>query len=63
MSNNDYILNLLNIKDPNICILHNIDEKVIKNKKYKVIEGILTYKPNSCPCCGITNNSNNDIIK
>ena len=63
MSNNDYILNLLNIKDPNICILHNIDEKVIKNKKYKVIEGILTYKPTSCPCCGIINNSDNDIIK
>jgi len=62
MSNNDYILNLLNIKDKNIFILNNIEEKVIKNKNYKVIEGILTYKPQSCPCCGIVNESY-DIIK
>ena len=32
MSNNDYILNLLNIKDPNIHILNNITEKVVKGK-------------------------------
>ena len=53
MSTNDYILNLLNIKDKNIFILNNIEEKVIKNKNYKVIEGILTYKPEKCPCCKI----------
>ena len=63
MSNNDYILNLLNIKDPNIYILNNIEEKVIKKKKHKIIEGILTYKPENCPCCGVINNSSNDIIK
>lgn len=63
MSNNDYILNLLNIKDPNIFILNNIEEKVIKKKNYKVIEGILTYKPDFCPCCGIINQSDDDIIK
>ena len=62
MSTNDYILDLLNIKDKNIFILNNIEEKVIKNKNYKVIEGILTYKPQSCPCCGIVNESY-DIIK
>ena len=62
MSTNDYILNLLNIKDKNIFILNNIEEKVIKNKNYKVIEGILTYKPEKCPCCGIVNESY-DIIK
>lgn len=45
ISNNDYILNLINIKDPNIFILNNIKEKVIKNRNYKIIEGILTYKP------------------
>ena len=39
MSNNDYILNLLNIKDSNIFILNIIKDKMIKNKKYKIIEG------------------------
>ena len=63
MSNNDYILNLLNIKDPNIYILNNIQEKIIKNKKYKLIEGILTYNPSHCPCCGTINESTADIIK
>ena len=63
MSNNDYILNLLNIKDPNIYILNNIKENIIKNKKYKVIEGILTYNPSHCPCCGTINESTDDIIK
>ena len=53
MSNNDYILNLLNIKDKNIFILNSIEEKMIKNKNHKIIEGILTYTPNQCPCCGI----------
>jgi len=63
MSNNDYILNLLNIKDPNIFILNTIQEKMIKNKNYKIVEGILTYNPEYCPCCGIINKSSNDIIK
>lgn len=63
MSNNDYILNLLNIKDKNIFILNSIEEKMIKNKNHKIIEGILTYTPKHCPCCGITNNSSDDIIK
>jgi len=63
MSNNDYILNLLNIKDPNIFILNNIQEKIIKEKKYKIIEAILTYIPKVCPCCGVVNESSNDIIK
>jgi len=63
MSMNNYILNLLNIKDKNIFILPNIEERLIKNKKYKVIEGILTYIPDYCPCCGCVNESHNDIIK
>lgn len=62
MSTNDYILNLLNIKDKNIFILNNIEERAIKGKNYKVIEGILTYKPEICACCGIVNESF-DIIK
>ena len=63
MSMNNYILNLLNIEDKNIFILPNIEEKNIKNKKYKVIEGFLTYIPDYCPCCGCVNESHNDIIK
>lgn len=54
---------MLNIEDHNIFILNNIQNKTIKNKNYKVVEGILTYTPNHCPCCGIVNESTNDIIK
>ena len=63
MSTNNYILNLLNIKDKNIHIITECKENVIKNKNYKIIEGILTYNPQYCPCCGIVNKSTNDIIK
>ena len=63
MSMNNYILNLLNIEDKNIFILPNIEERIIKNKKYKIIEGFLTYNPDHCPCCGCINESHNDIIK
>ena len=64
MSINNYILNLLNIKDKNIYILtNNLQNKKIKGKNYKIIEGILTYNPEFCPACGIVNESTNDIIK
>lgn len=63
MSINNYILNLLNVKNENIHIITECKEKVIKNKKYKIVEGILTYTPHSCPCCDIVNQSTNDIIK
>ena len=64
MSINNYILNLLNIKDKNIYILHDkLENKVIKGKNYKIIEAILTYIPDYCPCCGCINKSHNDIIK
>ena len=63
MSTNNYILNLLNIKDENIFIKQEIKEKTIKGRNYKIIEGFLTYKPNYCPCCGVINQSSNDIIK
>ena len=64
MSSNDYILNLLNIKDPNIFFLQNsIEERIIKGKSNKIIQAILTYNPDYCPCCGVINNSSNDIIK
>ena len=63
MSMNNYILNLLNIKDENIFIIPKMEEKIIKNKNYKIIEGFLTYIPEYCPCCGCINESNKDIIK
>ena len=64
MSVNNYILNLLNIKDNNIYIMSDkLESRVIKGKNYKIIEGILTYNPDYCPCCGCVNNSHNDIIK
>lgn len=64
MYTNNYILNLLNIKDNNIYILSDkLESKIIKGKNYKIIEGILTYKPNYCPCCGCINPSHKDIIK
>ncbi|MGN1372306.1 MAG: ISL3 family transposase, partial [Candidatus Coprovivens sp.] len=63
MYNNDYILNLLNIKDKNISILPNIEERVINKTKYKIISAILTYIPKYCSCCGVANNSSDDIIK
>lgn len=64
MSNNDYILNLLNIKDKNIFIFTDkMTNTSIKGKNYNIIEAVLTYKPTSCPLCGVINNSSNDIIK
>lgn len=64
MSNNNYILNLLNIEDPNIHISQDsIDDKVVHGVKHKVIYGVLSYIPSSCPCCNATNSSSNDIIK
>lgn len=64
MSTNDYILNLLNIKDKNVFILSNkLENRKIKGINYQIIEAILTYNPNSCPICGCINNSTNDIIK
>lgn len=63
MSTNNYILNLLNIKDKNIFIKQKINEILIKGKNYKIIEGFLTYNPEYCPICGVINQSNNDIIK
>lgn len=64
MSTNNYILNLLNIKDKNIYILTNNEiYKTIKGINYRIIEGILTYTPEYCSCCGVINDSYDDIIK
>ena len=62
MSINNYILNLLNIKDKNIFISEKIEIRKIKNVNYKIIEGVLSYKPDCCPKCGCINKSFDDII-
>ena len=53
MSQNNYILNLLNIKDENIKLTSNclIYEK-FDDIEYKIIEGTLSYEPPFCTCCG-----------
>ena len=64
MSTNDYILNLLNIKDKNIFILSNkLENRKIKGINHQIIEAILTYNPDFCPICGCINESTNNIIK
>ena len=59
---NNYILNLLNIKDKNIYICEKVEEKIIKGVNNKILFGVLTYNPSYCPKCGVVNICN-DIIK
>jgi len=64
MTHSDYTRNILNIKDENIYFLKNcLESKKIKGIETKIFYGILTYKPDFCPCCGVINQSHNDIIK
>ena len=51
MSNNNYILKLLNFKDENLFFDDIFDEN-IKGINTKVIYGRLINKPNICPYCG-----------
>ena len=57
MSQEYYILNLLNIEDKNIKLMENF-YKIEKfgNIKYKVIEATLSYEPVYCHRCGCTFN-------
>ena len=61
MSHNDYITNLLDLKDENIIIDDKITTKTVKGVTYKVIEGTLSYTSDCCPVCGSVNEGN--IIK
>ncbi|SHH55186.1 hypothetical protein SAMN02744040_02324, partial [Tepidibacter thalassicus DSM 15285] len=55
MSHNNFILNLLNLKDPNITFNDNYySEEIINNVKSKVFYATLTYMPNTCYHCGHT---------
>lgn len=53
MSQSNYILKLLNIKDKNIKLNeNNLFYEKFDNIIYKVIEGTLSYEPSFCSRCG-----------
>jgi len=60
---NNYILDLLNIKDKNIKIDERSDIKTKNKKKIKVLYGTLSYNTEYCPKCGCINEGTKDIIK
>jgi transposase len=51
MSNTDFTLNLLDIKDENIKVL-DVYEESIGNIRTKIIKARLSYAPGRCPDCG-----------
>ena len=54
MSNQNYITDLLELKDENIHFYNNFYFKeVIKGITHKIFEGYLTYIPDFCPKCGV----------
>ena len=61
MCSNASITEILGINDNNLVILGNEKEN-IKGIEYIVLRGKLSYRPDSCPKCGIVN-ENYDIIK
>lgn len=64
MSQSNYILNLLNIKDKNIKLNeNNLFYEKFDNIIYKVIEGTLSYEPSFCSRCGCIFNDNQTYEK
>ena len=64
MSQNNYILNLLNIKDKNITFdEEGIHDEFIKGKTCKIINAHLSYIPTHCDKCGCVFESNDDYEK
>ena len=54
MSKLNYITEMLELKDNNIKFCKNCYHKEkIKGIYHKVFEGILSYKPDYCPKCGV----------
>ena len=54
MSDLNYIIDLLELKDSNIYFKDNFYyKKKIKNIDHKVFEGYLSYTPDYCPKCGV----------
>lgn len=64
MSQDNYIRNLLNIKDPNITFDENgVCDMFIKKKTCKVVKAHLSYIPKYCDKCGCIFENNNDFEK
>ena len=64
MTHTDYTKEILNIKDENIYFYENcLENRKINGIMTKIFKGYITYIPKYCPCCGVINESNNDIIK
>ena len=54
MSNQNYITEILELKDKNVFFYENCYYKEkIKEVTYKIFEGYLSYKPKFCPKCGV----------
>ena len=54
MSNQNYIMEMLELKDNNVTFTENFYYKEkIKGIIYKIFEGYLSYKPKLCPNCGV----------
>lgn len=54
MSNQNYIINILNLKDNNLFFKENFYyEKKIKGITHKIFEGYLSYQPTCCEKCGV----------
>lgn len=64
MSQQNYILNLLNIKDKNIYLCDNpITDEIKKGKTCKIINGYITYNPYFCEACGVVFDSTSEYEK
>ena len=64
MPQDNYIRNLLNIKDQNITFVEDgVSDMKIKDKTCKVIDAKLSYIPKYCDKCGTVFESNNDFEK
>ena len=54
MSNQNYIIEMLDLKDSNVYFKENFYyKKTIKGIIHKVFEGYLSYVPDFCPKCGV----------
>jgi len=54
MSNYNYIINILNLKDNNVIFKENFYyESKIKGLTHKIFESYLSYEPVCCPKCGV----------
>lgn len=59
MSNLNYIINILNLKEKNVIFKDNFYyESKIKGITHKIFEGYLSYQPEFCPKCGVVFDNN-----